>query len=99
MPVLMSTAEFEAECARRRIDYDKLFEPRVTPEWLARFEEQVLEECRKDLAELGPSWQLAFERRVAMMNAAREADSPPRNAQVPEPVRGFLNAISPGVRA
>lgn len=99
MPVLMSTPEFEAECAQRRIDYDRLFEPRVTPEWLARFEEQVLEETRASIAELGPSWQLAFERRVAIMNAAREADSPPRNAHVAEPVRGVLNAISPGVMA
>lgn len=72
MPVLMSTPEFEQECAQRRIDYDKLFEPRVTPDWILRFEAQVLEECRASLAELDLPTQAEFERRVQIMNAERE---------------------------
>lgn len=92
MPVLMSTKEFEDECAQRRFDYDKLFEPRVTPQWLLKFEEQVLDECRKDPIDLPTRSE--FERRVAVMNAEREE----RNARVSEPIRAILNAISAGVR-
>ena len=42
----MTNQEFAEECRHRRISYDTLFQPRVTPEWIKRFEEQVLEECR-----------------------------------------------------
>ena len=73
MPVLQSTEEFAAECAQRRIDYDKLFEPRVTPAWISKFEQQVLDECRADLSHLDdPNWARIFEMRVAVMNAERE---------------------------
>lgn len=72
MPVLMNSEEFAEECAQRRIDYDRLFGPRVQPDWLRRFEEQVLEECRASLAEINIPAQAEFERRVAIMNAERE---------------------------
>jgi hypothetical protein len=69
----MTNEEFGEECRQRRVDYDRLFEPRVTPAWLARFEEQVLEECRADLSYLAdPNWARIFEERVAIMNKERE---------------------------
>lgn len=72
MPVLMNSEEFAEECRQRQVDYNKLFEPRVTPQWLRKFEEQVLEECRASLAEISIPAQVEFERRVAIMNAERE---------------------------
>lgn len=69
MPVLMSTSEFTAECAQRRIDYDRLFERRVTPEWLMTFEQQVLDECRADLRDFDdPGWRRIFEMREQAFN-------------------------------
>lgn len=69
----MTNEEFAEECRQRRTDYDTLYEPRVTPEWLARFEAQVLDECRADLSYLDdPNWARIFEERVAIMNAERE---------------------------
>jgi hypothetical protein len=68
----MTTQEFAEECAQRRIDYDRLYEPRVTPAWLLKFEQQVLEECRKGMAALDLPSREEFERRVAIMNAERE---------------------------
>lgn len=73
MPAFTDTDEFIAECAERRIDYNRLFEPRVTPEWLLRWEQQVLDECRKELAELDLPTAEEFERRVQVMNAERPA--------------------------
>lgn len=74
MPVLMNSEEFAEECAQRRIDYAKLFEPRSTPNWLRRFEEQVLEECRKELAEISLPTAEEFERRVSILNKVREGE-------------------------
>jgi hypothetical protein len=72
MPVLIHTEQFAAECAKRRIDYDRLFEPRVTPGWLQRFEQQVLDECRVSLSNLDDvQWARIFEMRVQIMNAER----------------------------
>lgn len=72
MPVLMTTEEFAEECRQRRTDYDTLFEPRVTPAWLKKFEDQVLEECRVNLSHLDdPNWKRIFEMRVEIMNAER----------------------------
>lgn len=70
MPVLTCTKEFAAECAQRRIDYDRLFEPRISPQWLKRFEQQVLDECRLELSRLeDPQWTRIFEMRLEVMNA------------------------------
>lgn len=100
MPVLMSTKEFEEECAQRRIDYAKLFEPRVTPQWLLKFEEQVLDECRKEMAALDLPTQVEFERRLTLMNEEREIleSLKSRNERAAESTREILNAISAGVR-
>lgn len=68
----MTNQEFAEECRQRRVDYDTLYEPRVTPAWLLRFEQQVLEECRKEMAGLDLPTQAEFERRVEIMNAERE---------------------------
>lgn len=66
MPVLSFTPEFKTELAQRRIDYDKLFGVRKTPEWLKKFEDQVLEECLADLSRFDdPIWRRVFEARVA----------------------------------
>jgi hypothetical protein len=71
----MTTQEFAEECRARRVDYDNLFKPRVTPEWLLKFEQQVLDECRVDLSYLSdPNWQRIFEMRVQVMNAERERE-------------------------
>lgn len=71
----MTNQEFAEECRQRRVDYDTLFMPRVTPEWLSRFEAQVLEECRADLSYLDdPNWKQIFEMRVQAMNAERERE-------------------------
>jgi hypothetical protein len=66
----MTNEQFAEECRQRRVDYDALFEPRVTPAWLLKFEQQVLEECRKEMLDL-PT-RAEFERRVEIMNAERE---------------------------
>lgn len=66
----MTNEQFAEECRQRRVDYDTLFEPRVTPAWLLKFEQQVLDECRKEMLDL-PT-QAEFERRVSIMNAERE---------------------------
>lgn len=68
----MTDREFAEECRQRRVDYDTLYEPRVTPAWLLKWEEQVLEECRKELADLDLPTQIEFERRVEVMNKERE---------------------------
>lgn len=92
MPAFTDTEAFLAECAERLIDYDRLFEPRVTPEWLLRWEQQVLAECRKELAELDLPTAAEFDRRVAIMDAEQAASGLPRNDQAPEPLRSFLSA-------
>lgn len=72
----MTNEEFAEECRQRRTDYDTMFVPRATPEWLARFEAQVLEECRADLSYLNdPEWSRIFEMRVSVMNAEREREA------------------------
>lgn len=69
----MTNEEFAKECRDRRVSYDTLFQPRVTPEWLQKFEQQVLDECRADLSYMDdPAWSRIFETRVAIMNAERE---------------------------
>lgn len=68
----MTNQEFAEECRQRRVDYDTLYESRATPAWLLKFEQQVLEECRKEMAGLGLPTQEEFERRVAIMNKERE---------------------------
>lgn len=68
----MTNEQFAEECRQRRVDYDALFEPRVTPAWLLKWEEQILEECRKELADIDLPTQIEFERRVTIMNAERE---------------------------
>lgn len=63
----MTNQEFAEECRQRRVDYDTLFQPRVTPAWLLKFEQQVLDECRREIVDL-PT-RVEFERRVAIMEA------------------------------
>lgn len=71
----MTNEEFAAECAQRRVDYDAMFKPRVTPSWLLKFEQQVLDECRADLSYLDDKeWARIFDMRVAIMNAEREKE-------------------------
>lgn len=73
MPVLIYSDEFAAECAKRRIDYDKLFGHRKTPEWIKRFEQQVLDECLADLSRFDdPTWKRIFEMRAAAYAAGKE---------------------------
>jgi hypothetical protein len=74
MEAQVTNQEFAEECRQRRVDYDNLFEPRVTPAWLLKFEQQVLDECRNEMAELDLPTQAEFERRVAIMNAERERE-------------------------
>lgn len=69
---LMSTPEFQAECAQRRIDYDRLFGERRTPQWLKKFEDQVLDEALADLNRFDdPTWRRVFEMRRAAEDARR----------------------------
>jgi hypothetical protein len=72
----MTNQEFAEECRQRRVDYDTLYEPRVTPAWLLKFEQQVLEECRREMAALDLPTQEEFERRVAILNKERENAAP-----------------------
>lgn len=67
----MTVHEFTAECAQRRIDYDRIFGHRKTPEWLKKLEQQVMDECRANPSYFDdPIWRRVFEMRAAEHEAA-----------------------------